>query len=312
MRSKFIVFMLLTLIIGDNVYSQNTFAQISTVSASPYIPQSLEWGGEKIVLDRYDMRERFDREMISFCYGHTNTLLVIKRANRFFPILKPILEEMGVPEDFLYLAVIESSLNPKAQSPAKAAGLWQIMPATAKEFGLEVNADVDERFDIVKSTRVACKYLKKAYEKYGSWLTAAASYNAGQNRISTEMASQFQNHAFDLWLNEETSRYMFRLMAIKMIMESPVHYGFAIRTSQLYSQIRFREIEVKSTINDLSKFALEYGISYSQLKDFNLWIRSRKLPVKEGNSYMILIPFIEDLFYTTNAQSVYDKRWVID
>ena len=312
MKNKSLILLIIALMLGINAYSQNTFAQINTVSASPYIPQSVEWGGEKIELDRYDMRERFDREMISFCYGHTNTLLVIKRANRFFPILKPILEEMGVPEDFLYLAVIESSLNPKAQSPAKAAGLWQIMPTTAKEFGLEVNADVDERYNIVKSTRAACKYLKKAYEKYGSWLTAAASYNAGQNRITTEMASQLQNHAFDLWLNEETSRYMFRLMAIKMIMESPVHYGFAIRTSQLYSPIRFKEIEVKSSINDLSQFALEYGISYSQLKDFNLWLRSRKLPVKEGNSYMILIPFIEDLFYTTNAQGVYDKRWVID
>ena len=312
MKIRYILILLIILQINTNIYSQNSIAQINTISASPYIPQYVEWGGEKIMLDRYDMRERFDREMISFCYGHTNTLMVIKRANRLFPILKPIVEEMGLPTDFLYLAVIESSLNPRAQSPAKAVGLWQIMPTTAKEYGLEVNDNVDERYNIIKSTRAACKYLKKAYDKYGSWITAAASYNAGQNRISTEMARQLQNHAFDLWLNDETSRYMFRLMAIKMIMENPVHYGFAIRSSQLYPPMRFREIEVNSTISDLSQFAIENGISYSQLKDFNLWLRSRKLPIQEGSSYIILIPYIDDLFYSTNAQEVYDRRWVID
>ena len=310
--SRYILLLLITLISTINIYSQNSIAQINAISASPYIPQYVEWGGEKIMLDRYDMRERFDREMVSFCYGHTNTLMIIKRANRYFPILKPIIEEMGLPTDFIYLAAIESSLNPRAQSPAKAVGLWQIMPTTAKEYGLEVNDNVDERYNVIKSTRAACKYLKKAYEKYGSWITAAASYNAGQNRISTEMTRQLQNHAIDLWLNDETSRYMFRLMAIKMIMENPVYYGFAVRSSQLYSQIRFKELEVTNTISDLSQFAMDNGISFSQLKDFNLWLRSRKLPIQEGSSYIILIPYIEDLFYTTNSQEVYDRRWVID
>ena len=310
--NRYILFVLIGLITSINAYSQNSIAQINTISASPYIPQYVEWGGEKIMLDRYDMRERFDREMVSFCYGHTNTLMIIKRANRYFPILKPIIEEMGLPTDFIYLAAIESSLNPRAQSPAKAVGLWQIMPTTAKEYGLEVNDNVDERYNVIKSTRAACKYLKKAYEKYGSWITAAASYNAGQNRISTEMTRQLQNHAIDLWLNDETSRYMFRLMAIKMIMENPVYYGFAVRSSQLYSQIRFKELEVTNTISDLSQFAMDNGISFSQLKDFNLWLRSRKLPIQEGSSYIILIPYIEDLFYTTNSQEVYDRRWVID
>lgn len=312
MKSKYIILLLLILFVNMNSYSQNDIARISTVSASPYIPQYMEWGGEKIVLDRYDIRERFDREMISFCYGHTNTLLVIKRANRYFPIIKPIIEEMGLPADFVYLAVIESSLNPRAQSPAKAVGLWQIMPSTAKEYGLEVNDNVDERYNIVKSTRVACEYLKKAYDKYGSWLTAAASYNAGQSRISNELKRQLQNHAFDLWLNDETSRYMFRLMAIKMIMENPVSYGFAIRTSQLYPPMRCKEIEVNNSISDLSHFAKDNNISYSQLKDFNMWLRSNKLPVQEGKSYTILIPYIEDLYYSTNLKEVFDKRWVID
>ena len=312
MTIRYISLVLIGLLIGINLYSQNGIAQINTISSSPYIPQYVEWGGEKIMLDRYDMRERFDREMISFCYGHTNTLMVIKRANRYFPILKPIIEEMGLPADFIYLAVIESSLNPRAESPAKAVGLWQIMPATAKEYGLEINENVDERYNIIKSTRAACNYLKKAYEKYGSWITAAASYNAGQNRISTEMVRQLQNHAIDLWLNDETSRYMFRLMAIKMIMENPVYYGFAIRSSQLYPPMRFKEIEVTKTISDLSQFAMDNGISFSQLKDFNLWLRSRKLQIQEGSSYIILIPYIDDLFYSTNSQEVYDRRWVID
>lgn len=312
MKSRYILLLLSILFVNMGLCSQNNIACISTVSASPYIPQYMEWGGEKIVLDRYDIRERFDREMISFCYGHTNTLLVIKRANRYFPIIKPIIEEMGLPTDFVYLAVIESSLNPRAQSPAKAVGLWQIMPSTAKEYGLEVNDNVDERYNIVKSTRVACEYLKNAYDKYGSWLTAAASYNAGQNRISNELKRQLQNHAFDLWLNDETSRYMFRLMAIKMIMENPVSYGFAIRTSQLYPPIRYKEIEVNNSISDLSQFAKDNNISYSQLKDFNLWLRSNKLPTYEGKSYTILIPYIEDLYYSTNPKEVYDKRWVID
>ena len=312
MKSRNILLILIVLFTNINIYSQGNIAQINTISASPYIPQYVEWGGEKIILDRYDMRERFDREMVSFCYGHTNTLMIIKRANRYFPILKPIIEEMGLPADFIYLAAIESSLNPRAQSPAKAVGLWQIMPATAKEYGLEVNDNVDERYNIIKSTRAACKYLKKAYEKYGSWITAAASYNAGQNRISTELTRQLQNHAVDLWLNDETSRYMFRLMAIKMIMENPVYYGFAIRSSQLYPPMRFKEVEVNNTISDLSQFAIDNGISFSQLKDFNLWLRSRKLPIQEGSSYIILIPYIEDLFYTTNSQEVYDRRWVID
>ncbi|MBQ8046148.1 MAG: lytic transglycosylase domain-containing protein, partial [Bacteroidales bacterium] len=209
-------------------------------------------------------------------------------------------------------AVIESSLNPRAQSPAKAVGLWQIMPSTVKEYGLEVNDNVDERYNIVKSTRVTCEYLKKAYDKYGSWLTAAASYNAGQSRISNELKRQLQNHAFDLWLNDETSRYMFRLMAIKMIMENPVSYGFAIRTSQLYPPMRCKEIEVNNSISDLSHFAKDNNISYSQLKDFNMWLRSNKLPVQEGKSYTILIPYIEDLYYSTNLKEVFDKRWVID
>ena len=307
-----IVIILITLFISNYSYSQNINEYQPVVSSAPLTPYSLEWGGEEVSLNRFDMRERLDREIISFCYGHTNTLLVIKRANRYFPIIKPIIEEMGLPEDFVYLAVIESSLNVRAFSPSKAAGLWQLLSSTAKELGLEVNDNVDERYNIIKSTRAACKYLKSAYDKYGSWITAAASYNAGCNRISKELLQQNQNHAFDLWLNEETSRYIFRLMAIKTIMENPVKYGFAIRSSQLYPQIRFKEVEVSEDILDLSKFAQSHGITYSQLKEFNMWLKSSKLHVREGNSYILLVPVIDDLYYSSNGLYVFDKRWVID
>ncbi|MEG1999608.1 MAG: transglycosylase SLT domain-containing protein, partial [Bacteroidales bacterium] len=254
---------------------------ISAFSVTPDVPDTYKWGGETVTLDRFDMRERFDRELTGFCFNHTNTLLVIKRANRYFPILKPILEEMGLPTDFIYLAVIESFLNPRAVSSAKAAGMWQIMPSTAAGLALEINDYVDERYNIIKSTRAACKYLKSAYAKYGSWITAAASYNAGQGRISSELDKQLQSHAFDLWLNDETSRYIFRLMAIKSIMENPVLYGFVLRKEQLYPQIRFKEFEVTESIDDLSYFANKQGISYSQLKEFNPWLRARKLPVND-------------------------------
>lgn len=310
---KTIILAIIAVSFTSEAVSQYDFrSHVSAFSATPEIPRTFEWAGETVVLDRFDLRERFDRELTGFCFNHTNTLLVIKRANRYFPIIMPILEEMGVPADFAYLAVIESYLNPRAVSPAKAAGMWQIMPSTGKSLGLEITDYVDERYNIIKATRAACKYLKSAYGRYGSWITAAASYNAGQGRISTELDKQIQEHAFDLWLNDETSRYMFRLMAIKAVMEDPLKYGFVIRKNQLYPQIRFNEVEVTDDIPDLSAFANEHGITYSQLKEFNSWLRDRKLPVKEGHSYMILIPYTEDLFYSSNNQPVYYGKWTID
>lgn len=315
MRYKLLSVLILTAatVSAQNALSRHDFrSAVSAFSVNPEVPRTYVWAEETVVLDRFDMRERFDRELTGFCFNHTNTLLVIKRANRYFPIMKPILDEMGVPEDFLYLAVIESYLNPRAVSPAKAAGMWQIMPSTGKSLGLEINDYVDERYNIIKATRAACKYLKSAYKRYGSWITAAASYNAGQGRISTELDKQVQEHAFDLWLNDETSRYIFRLMAMKAVMKDPLKYGFVIRKNQLYPQIRFNEVEVTEEIPDLSAFANEHGISYSQLKEFNSWLRDRKLPVKEGESYMLLLPYVEDLYYSSNEQPAYYDNWTID
>lgn len=311
-KSFFLMLLAVALSVQEALPQYDIRSEVSAFSAVPEVPATCDWAGETVVLDRFDLRERFDRELTGFCFNHTNTLLVIKRANRYFPIIKPILEEMGVPADFVYLAVIESFLNPRAVSPAKAAGLWQIVPSTGKSYGLEISDYVDERYNIIKATRAACKYLKSAYNRYGSWITAAASYNAGQGRISSELDKQIQEHALDLWLNDETSRYMFRMMAIKAVMEDPLKYGFVIRREQLYPQIRFKEVEVTEDIPDLSAFANGQGITYSQLKEFNSWLRARKLPVKEGSSYMLLIPYVEDLFYSSNRQPVYYDKWTID
>ncbi len=282
------------------------------VNVVPDFPTKVKWGGETIELDRIDMRERYDRELTSFCYMHSNTLLILKRANRYFPIIEPILKKNGIPEDFVYLAAIESYLNPRAVSPAKAAGMWQLMPSTAKESGLEVNDYVDERFNIEKSTEAACRYLKTAYKKYGSWTTVAASYNAGMGRISNELTKQQHDSSFDLWLNEETSRYVFRALVLKEILEEPYRFGFAVKKHQLYHPIRTREVLVNTPIEDLAVFAKNHGITYAQLKEFNSWLRDRSLPNKSGKTYKILIPEKDDLFYSTRQIPVFNKKWIID
>lgn len=268
---------------------------IMTLYHVPEFPPQVTWAGEKIDLDRYDMYERYDRELTSFSYLHATTMLAIKRANRYFPLIEPVLKANGIPADFKYLAVVESYLNPRALSPAKAGGLWQMLPSTGKEYGLEVNEDVDERYHPVKATEAAVAYLKEAYGKYGAWTTAAASYNAGMRRITTELEKQMAGNAFDLFLNEETSRYLFRIMALKTIMENPRQYGFVLKRDQLYPVIRTRTVEVDKPIEDLALFARENGITYAQLKEFNPWLRSRKLPNKTGKTYRIEIPLKEDL-----------------
>lgn len=278
----------------------------------PEFPLQMQFAGETVDLDRLDMYERFDRELTTLCYMHSSTSLAIKRANRYFPIMAPILKEEGIPSDFLYLAVIESTLNPRAVSPAKAMGIWQIMPRTGREYGLEVNDDIDERCHVEKSTRAACRYLKEAYAKYGSWTTVAASYNAGMGRISSELEKQLADHSFDLWLNEETSRYVFRILAMKEIFSSPSKYGYKLKTRQLYQPVRYTEVKVDTTINNLALFAQSQGISYAQLKEANPWLRARTMPDKSRKVYYIKIPQKEDLFYTKRKFTAYRKEWVVD
>lgn len=285
---------------------------VSSFSVVPEFPMEVTFCGEKIDLSRYDMYERFDRELTSFTYTHSTTLLMFKRANRYFPIIEPILIANNIPTDFKYLCAIESMLNPLAISPAKAAGLWQLLAGTGKQYGLEVNASVDERYHIEKSTEAACKYLKDAYNKYGNWTTVAASYNAGMGRISTELSAQNSEEAFDLWLVEETSRYVFRMMALKLIMSNPYKYGFVMKSDQLYKPVETRDVVVNTTIDDLASFAKEQGITYAQLKDFNSWMRDRSLPNKSCKSYTVKIPDTKDLYYLPGKNRVYQANWVID
>lgn len=279
---------------------------------NPELPKSVTFAGDKIDLDRIDMYERLDRELTAMAYTHGNTLLVLKRANRYFPQLIPILKENGVPDDLIYLACIESTLNPRAYSGAKAAGLWQFIPSAAKQYGLEVNDYVDERYDPEKATVAACKYLKSAYRKYGNWESAAASYNGGMGRITKELDAQGQESAYDLYLVDETTRYMFRLLAMKLIMESPKNYGYYLKADQLYQPVKTKTVVVDYPVEDWPTWAKKQGISYLQLREFNPWIRAKSLPNKTGKAYSVKIPEQKDLKRSTNTRSIYNKKWVID
>lgn len=316
----FIIPSLIVCILGLSLVSNEEYAMIEEKSpkvlfmaTSVEIPSEVEFADEKISLERYDMHERFDRELNGFTYMHSSTLLLIKRANRYFPIIEPILKKNGIPEDFKYLAVIESNLDPRAVSRSGAAGLWQFMKNTAPGYGLEVSTDVDERYSVEKSTEAACKYFKQAYKKYGNWSNVALSFNAGQGRISSELNKQDSADGLDLWLVEETSRYYFRMLAIKMIFENPYKYGLVLNATQLYKPIDFKNIEVNSSIEDLYTFAKEQNISYAQLKDFNSWLRTSKLTISPKNkkTYTIQIPDQKSLYYKNGEKvKVHEKNWV--
>ena len=255
---------------------------------APAVPEFIVFAGDTIRFDRQDLYERMDRELISFTYMHTNSTLMLKRSDRMFAKVLPIMREEGVPEDLKYLMAIESNFEPKALSSAGAAGLWQFTKSTAKEYGLEVTAEVDERYDIEKETRAACRYLKDAYAKFGDWMTVAASYNGGQNGIARRIESQRRKKAMDLWLVEETSRYMFRILAAKMFFESPESFGFYEK--ERYPLDSFEVVSVSGPIESLVDFAEEHGVSYAQLKGANLWLRDSMLTNKAGKTYKILIP----------------------
>lgn len=277
---------------------------------NPIIPKSITFAGQKIDFDRIDMYERLDRELTSLSYTHGNTLLVIKRANRLFPLLAPILKENGLPLDFLYLACTESMLDARAYSPAKAAGIWQFIPATGKLYGLEINDYVDERLNLEKATVAACKYLKESYEKYGNWESVACAYNAGNGRITSELVKQQVSSAFDLHLNSETSRYMFRILAYKLILENPQKYGFYITENQLYYPVKCDVIEINTAIEDWPTWAKEHNITFAQLREQNPWIQAKHFINKSGKTYKIKIPQKESLYRSSQKKSVYNPNWL--
>ena len=259
---------------------------------APEVPQFIEFAGQTYRFDRPDLYERMDRELIAFTYGHTNSVLMLKRAERMFSLVVPILKKNGVPEDLKYLMAIECNLDPKSVSSAGAAGPWQFMKATGRSYGLEVGDEVDERYHIAKSTEAACKYLKEAYAKYGDWMTVAASYNAGQGGISQRITNQRQKKAMDLFLPAETSRYMFRILTAKYFFENPEAFGFHVEDSYTYPAVK-ETVKVSEAIPDLTDFAEEHGTTYFFLKEANLWLRSDKLTNKSAKTYEIVIPKAE-------------------
>lgn len=277
---------------------------------NPSVPLSITFAGQEISLDRTDLYERVDRELTSLVFGHSNTLLTIKRANRYFPIMAPILKRNGVPLDFLYLACIESYLSLRAYSPAHAAGLWQFLAATGKQYGLEVSDEVDERYDPEKATEAACKYLKAGYNRYGNWASVAASYNAGMGKISNELSAQQASSALDLYLTEETSRYVPRILAMKMVMEQPHAYGFYLDESQLYQPITYKVVEVTGRVSDWPAWAKEHGMSYLQLRELNPWIRSKSLTNKAGKSYKVKVATQRDFKISNRTFVTYNNNWI--
>ncbi len=297
---------------GKPRHNEDMTREVALEIVNPSIPSRITFAGQTVDLDRIDMYERMDRELTSLAYTHGSTLLLLKRANKYFPVLAPILKKNGVPEDLLYLACVESSLNTRAYSPAKAAGLWQFMPATAKQYGLEVNDWVDERYNIEKETEAACRYLKKAKEQYGNWESAAASYNGGMTRITKELESQLAESAFDLYLVDETSRYMFRILATKLIMENPRQYGFIIQPEQLYQPVKYTTVKVSEPVDDWSAWAKQHDITYAQLREANPWIRAKSLPNKTGKTYEVKIPDKSSLHRSTQEQTTYNKNWITD
>ena len=280
--------------------------------SSPRFEHQFTIYGETVDLTRYDRHERFERELTNMSFAHTNTSLIIKRANRIFPLIEPILKEEGVPEDFKYLCCIESNLDIRAVSPVKAAGLWQFMSETGKRYGLQIDSEVDERYNIEKSTRAACRYFKEAYEKYHDWHSVAASYNAGMNGISRRLEEQQQKSALDMLVPDETSRYMFRIMAMKEVMRDPYLYGFVLYSDQLYRPIDTHAITVKTSIPNITEWAKKQGCSYYHLKEFNPWLRANKLTVRAGRTYTILIPDPEQMKYDGSKFPVHCTDWVMD
>jgi hypothetical protein len=254
-----------------------------------FFPEAIDFAGEAAPLQITDVKERLDRELLINANLDATTALILKRANRVFPIVEPILQQYGVPDDFKYLAVIESGLI-NAVSPSGAKGVWQFMPDTAKESGMEVNDIVDERYHLEKSTEAACKYFLAAKQRFGSWTLAAASYNGGMNGLSKKLEEQKVANYYDLGLTEETSRYVFRILALKEIMKQPAKYGFSLYPSDLYTLIPTKKIEVDSTIADLSTFALAQGINYKLLKIHNPWLRDKRLVNPSKKKYEIKIP----------------------
>jgi membrane-bound lytic murein transglycosylase D len=308
-----LIFILLMLIREDLGFSKsndeknnrkdpkNTYAIFPTD-----IPDNLEFAGEPVPLKQIDIRESLDREILVNTYFQSQTLLYIKRANRYFPVIESILKKNGIPSDFKYLVIAESGLM-NAVSPANAVGFWQLLEGTARDYGLEVNNEIDERYHLEKSTSMACKFILESYNKYGTWTLAAASYNTGRKNIDTQIERQKQTNYYKLLLGDETDRYIYRILSYKLILSDPSKYGFHLGTDDLYPEIPCFEVSIEGSVPDFAEFAQRYGISYKILKLHNPWLREAFLTNKQGKTYYVKIP--RDGIYRSNSvnQVEYDS-----
>jgi len=257
--------------------------------STPMVPEKVEFAGEPMPLDFFDVRESLERELIVNTNFHSNTLQCIKRISRYFPVIEPILAANGIPDDFKYLALIESDLMNKV-SPKGATGFWQFMKDTASEYKLEVNAEIDERYHLEKSTLAACNYLNEAYQVFNNWTMVAASYNMGKNGLSAQVKRQQCNSYYDLLLNDETARYIYRIAAMKIIMSDPKKYGFLVPDNEKYQPVPFTEVEIKTTVTDWVEFASIHQTNYKILKYLNPWLRDNKLTNTAKKTYRVKIP----------------------
>ena len=263
--------------------------QIQLRSNDIEFTEDLTFAGERVPLEMFNIRERYERELLSTCYFHSNTMLLVKRSSRWFPVIEPILKKYGIPEDFKYLCVAESTLT-NAVSPAGAVGFWQFMEATGKEYGLEINKEVDMRYNVEMETEAACRYFLKSYEIYHNWTLVAASFNAGTRRLSRFLKEQKVHSYYDLLLSDETERYIFRILAFKTILSNPEKYGIYVSKSLEYQPFKYKTVVVTESVDSWADFALEHDITYKLLKIFNPWLRDKSLKVKKGEVYEIKIP----------------------
>jgi hypothetical protein len=262
----------------------------TTYFNKPYkLPENVSFAGEKMPLNNFDTRESLDREILISAYRHSSTIMIIKRANRFLPIIEKILKKNNIPDDFKYLVAAESEFS-NMISPSGATGFWQIMPETGKEAGMEINTVVDERYDIEKSTQFACDFFRKSYEKYGNWTLAAASYNGGRAAIDEQIKIQQEYNYYDLLLAEETARYIFRAVAYKLVINDPENFGFTLNKNDLYPELDYYEVKVDTAVSDFSAFAKKFGTNYKLLKFLNPWLRKPYLTPKPNKTYLIKIP----------------------
>lgn len=256
---------------------------------SPQIPDDLSFCNERVPIENLEVKERIDRELVVNTYFHSSTILSMKRANRWFPVIEPILQAYNIPDDFKYLAVIESGLT-NAVSPAGATGFWQFLEEPAEKYGLEVDDEVDERYNVEKSTVAACKYLQDAYNQFGSWTMAGAAFNMGFDGIQKQIERQKAKNYYNLVLGDETSRYIARIIAVKEIFLHPKEYGYDLKPEDLYPPLKYYTIEISGSVDNFADYAANYGINYKILKYFNPWLRDDHLTNKNHYTYVLKIP----------------------